>query len=56
MDDHKRETREYWNSFIILLATTAFVAAHFHIGNYEVGFWLGVTFNLMVAFGVAVRK
>jgi hypothetical protein len=56
MEDHERETREHLNSFVILVATAAFVAAHFHLGNSDVVFWSGVTFNLMVAFGIAVRK
>jgi hypothetical protein len=56
MDDHGRQTRESFDFVMLLLATAGFLAAHFHIGDADVVFWVSVTFNLMVAFGVATRK
>ena len=41
-DEYHRETRETLNSFVLLVATASFLAAHFRIGDAEVLFWLGV--------------
>jgi hypothetical protein len=38
----------YVDALLAVCATACFVLAHFHIGDFEVVFWLGVTFNLML--------
>jgi hypothetical protein len=54
--DYKQQTRETADFIILLLATAGFLAAHFHIGDSDAVFWVSVTFNLMVAFGLTTRK
>ncbi len=55
-DDYKRRMRESINFVLLLLATAGFAASHFHVGDYQGGFWIGILFDLMVAFDVTTRK
>jgi hypothetical protein len=54
--DYKLRTRETADFVMLLAATACFLLAYFRVGDSDAVFWLGITFNLMVAFGVTTRK
>lgn len=54
-DDERRRAKETLEPILLLAASACFLLAHFEIAPPTV-FWMGLVFNLMVAFDAAVRK